>query len=1015
MITLNSLSAAQGYGVVLNDMHGKQKRVTTYEYTPEWNAAANDYKFREDPIEETEWTYHATGGFGGGTSSLANSVTVMTGDAVSSTNTLAQESELAVDLRSNRTEAWDAGININTDVIFAIFPIPIPVPIPNFGYSLSETKTVVTSRVVHQSGIMQSVRTRQGSARFERRNRAYDPMTARALLVEEKTFFGDPVYEYTLSGRWKYPRLGTAYEEIGRTYALTGATVQDGRTVKLPAPGWPVCSDDPATRASSCVPLGTEFVAGTGSSAVRLTLVASGSDGSTVLATDRPITAAPSGDARIVRSGDRNELTTAVGSIRALSDPTQGRGQSTCRWTERYPCGDCTIRESVPAPVCEVVTLFEAAQPGRKSRGKAGCAQSDADWRLGRPTTGGIEFQRGRKKCKIVARNESGRSISGNDLHNAEPVVVETSPLGAVDSASGLAYTGLALRGRDGKLIYIYSDCGGFIGTVERTRTEVAYCDREQTRTFTTIPDVLDIAQSTFRDYWPNADDDVRFAGTRQQMLDARAAFDERDEFARGVRGIFRPWKQFAYVDDRRQSTSLDLRTDGAFNTVLFEGDGTFPEVCGVKWRQLTEFVRYSGSSFETEERNALGVSASSLYGLRGRVPIAVANNAGQDEIGFEGFEAYAAGATLTREETGEGNLTFYTREATVAGAARPELEINKGLIATFAEGKFLTVRERTTNVKNTGGARSMGGEAFVRSAMRGDVDAEVQSVTLPGIPCPIPVEPIGPPPDGQPPRPPRGPGGDPPPEGDMILVLGDSIPFCPELDPQTLKQLVAEWKSRPGREIDVEVHVGTQFPTHRVAVVSVSSTKAHTGKRSLRVAQNSEFNQTELVLTPGRRYLVSGWISREATDVPTFRRAAATNPAVGLQVRLWSGTTEMTSARPQPFEPDGPIIDGWQRIEGVFQMPGSNARVSLEYLSGSDNPGTVAYFDDVRVLQEDGSLETFVYDMASAQMTAQLDENNFATFYGHAPVGRVELIRRETVMGILTQRENRVHMRERP
>jgi hypothetical protein len=129
----------------------------------------------------------------------------------------------------------------------------------------------------------------------------------------------------------------------------------------------------------------------------------------------------------------------------------------------------------------------------------------------------------------------------------------------------------------------------------------------------------------------------------------------------------------------------------------------------------------------------------------------------------------------------------------------------------------------------------------------------------------------------------------------------------------------------------------------------------------------------------------------------------------------VWAGPSEVASARPAPFEPAGPIIDGWQRIEGAFEMPPGASGISLAFLSGTESPGTAAYFDDVRLLPEDGSLETFVYDLATLRMSAKLDENNFATFYGYAHDGTPRLVRRETVRGVMTEKETRLHVRERP
>ena len=562
-----------------------------------------------------------------------------------------------------------------------------------------------------------------------------------------------------------------------------------------------------------------------------------------------------------------------------------------------------------------------------------------------------------------------------------------------MEPGTGLAYTGLALESSDGALVYVYSSCGGFVGTVNRERTEVEYCDREETQTLSVARDVLDAAQTTFRDYWPNGDDDVRFAGTANEIMEARLAFDLRNEFDRGVRGIFRPWKEFVYVDERRQASPVDLRRDGAFDLVTFEGDGSFPEACGVRWRWTREFTRYSPSGFETEERNGLGVPSASLYGGRGSVPIAVASNASQDEIAFEGFEAYAAGSPVAVEQTGEGNVTFYTRRE---AAASPIWDWSTAIVPFRASGRYLSVLRHDQLVSRAGGDRPDGRDALVDMAARGSGAVEVDSVSLPGIPCPVPVLSAS----GA--------------RGGMTLVLDDNVDFCPAIDPETLAALLEAWRSRPGRYAELEVRIRVPRPGGRkVPVVSVAS-RAHTGKRSLRVAAESEFAQTELALEPKRRYVVSAWISRDNTDVATYRRPSAEAKKLGLQIRAWAGPTEIAAARPEPFEPAGPIIEGWQRIEGSFEMPAGASRVTLAFLNGTTSPGTAAYFDDVRLLPEDGSLETFVYDSATLRMSAKLDENNFATFYGYAHDGTPRLVRRETVRGVMTEKETRLHVRER-
>ena len=63
-ITLNSLTASQGYTTISNDMHGKLKRVTSYEYIGDAvDPTTHDYQLRLQPVQETTYNYRKTGGY----------------------------------------------------------------------------------------------------------------------------------------------------------------------------------------------------------------------------------------------------------------------------------------------------------------------------------------------------------------------------------------------------------------------------------------------------------------------------------------------------------------------------------------------------------------------------------------------------------------------------------------------------------------------------------------------------------------------------------------------------------------------------------------------------------------------------------------------------------------------------------------------------------------------------------------------------------------------------------------
>src|SRR5206468_688568 len=62
-------------------------------------------------------------------------------------------------------------------------------------------------------------------------------------------------------------------------------------------------------------------------------------------------------------------------------------------------------------------------------------------------------------------------------------------------------------------------------------------------------------------------------------------------------------------------------------------------------------------------------------------------------------------------------------------------------------------------------------------------------------------------------------------------------------------------------------------------AYVVVITQKAHTGKRSLKVDRATRFEQDALLLVPGKRYLLTAWVSREETDVDSIVSRSGSPP----------------------------------------------------------------------------------------------------------------------------------------
>lgn len=148
----------------------------------------------------------------------------------------------------------------------------------------------------------------------------------------------------------------------------------------------------------------------------------------------------------------------------------------------------------------------------------------------------------------------------------------------------------------------------------------------------------------------------------------------------------------------------------------------------------------------------------------------------------------------------------------------------------------------------------------------------------------------------------------------------------------------------------------------------------------------------------PGHRYVVNAWVSLGALPAGTTTLASFIGPTVRIECP--EGNLLGT------WEPAGPIIDGWQRIEGVFEVPDDDPLSFHVFLrAGTMND---VYFDDVRIVPEKGSMKSYVYDPENLRFVAELDERHFATIYEYDPEGKLVRVKKETERGIMTLKETR-------
>lgn len=135
---------------------------------------------------------------------------------------------------------------------------------------------------------------------------------------------------------------------------------------------------------------------------------------------------------------------------------------------------------------------------------------------------------------------------------------------------------------------------------------------------------------------------------------------------------------------------------------------------------------------------------------------------------------------------------------------------------------------------------------------------------------------------------------------------------------------------------------------------------------------------------SPNKQYLFSVWTKDNA---PASKSPSITVYNGGFTIPLtWKAT-----------------VEGWKLFEGSFFVPSYITNFGIAIYGNSS-----IYIDDMRIMPNDAEMKTFAYDESTLRLMAELDENNFATFYQYDEEGTVNQVKRETEKGIVTLKETR-------
>lgn len=219
---------------------------------------------------------------------------------------------------------------------------------------------------------------------------------------------------------------------------------------------------------------------------------------------------------------------------------------------------------------------------------------------------------------------------------------------------------------------------------------------------------------------------------------------------------------------------------------------------------------------------------------------------------------------------------------------------------------------------------------------------------------------------------------------------------------------------------------LGNNQAVRSISTIDRTTNEAHTGNYSLLIpagqliginrfntsescsSRSEGFSEDNSAVMPGscldclsdfgldsdKKYYFSAWVKSDLNNNH--------NVDASIDLKIDGQTTTLT--------PSGSIIEGWQRVVGSFVSGNSSSSALSIYLKSGDNP---TYFDDIRIQPFQSQMTTYVYDESLMRLEAELDEENFATFYDYDEQGQVIRIRKETIQGIRTIQETRSELVE--
>ncbi len=197
------VTISQGFSVVLNDMHGKDKSTKNFNSQGALvSSEAYDYVLNKTlNLARRDGTVYADDKLGVSVSAICDS-------------------------RNTEHSTTTIGVDMNLDfTILAIIPSFTFVPLPKATVENTRLNSVAFNKIVHKKGIQTKKTVTENGANVSTENLVFDETTGNPILTRTTNEFNDPLYSFHYPAHWIYSGLGAGFASAGMNLTVTASNI----------------------------------------------------------------------------------------------------------------------------------------------------------------------------------------------------------------------------------------------------------------------------------------------------------------------------------------------------------------------------------------------------------------------------------------------------------------------------------------------------------------------------------------------------------------------------------------------------------------------------------------------------------------------------------------------------------------------------------------------------------------------------------------------------------------------